>query len=165
MKHLVLLLVLLSSLICVSQQVCDDEGYREFDFWIGDWVVYTGDSTVAGYSTIELILDSCVIQESWTAASSNYVGRSLNSYDLNSRTWTQNWVDNSGASIIFSGQFINGKMEFSAQSETQNGPVFYKMVFTPLEGDEVSQVWEASRDNGTTWTILFNGVYRKASKN
>jgi hypothetical protein len=47
---------------------CAAPEYREFDFWIGDWVVTRPDGKPAGTNRIERIAGGCGLQETWTAA-------------------------------------------------------------------------------------------------
>jgi len=46
---------------------CSDPVYRQFDFWLGQWDVYSPKGKKAGDSKISLILDSCIILEEWTS--------------------------------------------------------------------------------------------------
>ena len=162
MKKLSLFLFIFSSLTGFGQKPCSGEGFREFDFWVGEWVVYTQDTVVAGYSEVEIVLDSCVIQESWSAASSNYAGKSFNSFNEEDGIWSQTWVDNSGVTIHFFGSYKNGVMHLTGRRSTETGEIRYVMDYTKLPNGQLRQLWKASDDNGISWTVLFDGVYRKA---
>ena len=41
---------------------------RQFDFWVGEWNVTTAEGQQAGTNSIRLILDDCVLQETWAGA-------------------------------------------------------------------------------------------------
>jgi tetratricopeptide (TPR) repeat protein len=75
--------------------------YRQFDFWIGEWnVVTTQGQNPAGTSSIQLILDQCVILENWTGGGT---GKSFNHYDTRLKKWIQDWVDSQSNSVHFEG--------------------------------------------------------------
>src|SRR5215469_9182743 len=83
--------------------------YQQFDFWIGEWdVKQTGIDQQVGSSSIQKILDGCVVLENWTGGIGG-TGKSLNIYDSNTNKWEQYWVDSTGGRILFIGQ-LNGKV-------------------------------------------------------
>jgi hypothetical protein len=164
MKKLLPLLFLIPSWNCFSQKPCSSDGFRDFDFWVGEWVVYTQDTVVAGYSEVEIVLDSCVIQENWSSASSAYTGKSFNSYNEEDGIWTQTWVDNSGVTIHFFGSFNNGVMHMTGRRNTKDGEIRYVMDYIQLPNGRLRQLWKASDDDGLSWTVLFDGVYRKRAQ-
>ena len=47
---------------------CSAPPYRQFDFWIGDWDVFSPDGKLAGHNRVESIEGGCGIQENWTGA-------------------------------------------------------------------------------------------------
>src|SRR5712691_13226702 len=49
---------------------------RQFDFWVGEWAVQTPDGNPAGDSSVQLILDRCVVFENWRGKK-GYNGKSL----------------------------------------------------------------------------------------
>lgn len=157
MKNIVLFLLL--PLFALSQGNCSDPGFRDFDFWIGDWVVYNGENIV-GHSSIKPILDSCVIEETWSGASGSN-GKSFNSYFPEREEWEQTWVDNSGSTIHFTGKLINGNMVMHAQNLRGNSPVYYEMTYFPKANGNVQQVWKQSSDEKKTWIVLFDGLYKR----
>ena len=46
----------------------NDEAFRAFDFWLGDWVVHGPAGNVAGHNRIERSQRGCVLVENWTSA-------------------------------------------------------------------------------------------------
>ncbi len=45
-----------------------------------------------------------------------------------------------------------------------SGMVRHRISWTPGEDGSVRQLWEASKDGGATWNVLFDGLYvRKAA--
>src|SRR5882672_4609826 len=86
-----------------AQLPCSQPEFRQFDFWIGEWEVYSTNGKKAGNSRISLMLDSCVILEEWKSVNAVkgliYAGKSFNKYNPASKQWQQTWVDNTGGSI------------------------------------------------------------------
>ena len=82
---------------------CSTPEYRQFDFWVGEWDVWTQRIREAGgkpaRSKITLVEGGCVVQEEYTT-SQGYSGRSLNWYDRADGKWHQAWIDNQGAPIL-----------------------------------------------------------------
>jgi hypothetical protein len=134
--------------------------HRQFDFWIGEWNV-TMQGQQAGTSSIQRVVDGCVIFENWTGAKGGN-GKSFNYYDKNDGKWHQLWVGSGGGAINFSGEYKDGAMRYEAVSAAANGTkMLQRMTFFKLEGDKVRQLWETSTDDGKTWTVAFDGMYIK----
>src|SRR5210317_854535 len=87
------------------------EIYQEFDFWIGEWNVYkNGTDTIVGKSHIMSINSGMGLLENYSATSSAYEGKSLNTYNKSKGKWEQYWIDNSGLVLKLAGSFQDGKM-------------------------------------------------------
>lgn len=132
--------------------------HRQFDFWIGEWdVVTTQGSSPTGTSSIQLILDKCVLLENWTGG---LTGKSFNHYDARSRKWIQDWVDSQSRSVHFEGGFENGVMSFYADSLDGNTqPIRRHLQFMKLDNDRVRQWSQQSHDGGKTWTPEYDFTY------
>lgn len=140
-----------------------DTNYRQFDFWIGEWEVF-GAKGKAGFSRIEMILDSCVILENWTSARPGYAGKSFNTFNRTTRQWQQTWVDNAGGSTEYlRGQAGKDVMVFYADNNRgQDGKNFLRrLTFHKLSDDKVRQHGERSDDGGKTWTTEYDLEYRR----
>jgi hypothetical protein len=166
-KEFVSSLVALSALMLVGGYAaaqatpsCSDEKSHQFDFWIGEWEVYSGED-LAGHNRIEPILDGCVLQESWTGASGS-AGSSFNFYDPQSGTWRQFWVWRNGTTLELEGTYADGRMVLEGQSQAQDGSSLHnRITWYDNEDGSVRQHWEISRDSGETWSTAFDGLYRK----
>ncbi|MBI3651098.1 MAG: tetratricopeptide repeat protein [Acidobacteria bacterium] len=135
--------------------------HRQFDFWIGEWEVFTPPGQLAGTSSIQRVVDGCVIFENWTGAQGGN-GKSFNFYDRNDGKWHQLWVGSNGGVINFSGAFKDDAMRYEAVTTTVNGSkTLQRMTFFKLVGDKVRQLWETSTDDGKTWSLAFDGTYVK----
>ena len=149
------------SLIAQSCPCCS-EAFRQFDFWLGDWETYQN-KNLAGTNNIVLLQDSCVIQENWKSAKSNYTGTSYNFYDPITKKWHQTWVDNQGGYLLLNGTLINGSMILKSDptKDVQGNVIINKVTWTPNADGTVRQLWEVSKDKEKTWNTVFDGLYRK----
>lgn len=141
--------------------------YRQLDFWIGEWDVTLRGSppaTPPSSSSIQSILDGCVILESWQ--SNGYAGRSFNQYDAAARKWRQFWVDSQGGYLTFEGEAREGNLYYVGETPAQGATpaTKHKLTFFRQGTDEVRQLWEQSVDGGATWTVAFDGIYRRRTR-
>ncbi|HEY2391957.1 MAG TPA: hypothetical protein VGK22_12365 [Candidatus Angelobacter sp.] len=133
--------------------------YRKFDFWLGEWdVVTTQGHNPAGSSSIQLILDQCVLLENWTGGGT---GKSFNHYDTRLKKWIQDWVDSQSNSVHFEGGVNkDGIMHYYADDlDPQNKPIKRHLQFVPIDPDHVRQFSQASNDGGKTWTPQYDFTY------
>ena len=136
-----------------------DSVYRQFDFWVGEWDVFTPQGQKAGINRIEKLLGGCLLLENWTGASGSE-GKSINYYDHIRKRWVQTWVDGQGGIISVEGAFEAGAMRFEGQHFYPDGrreP--FCMTFTPQQDGSVRQFIEQSRDGGDSWYVWFDGRY------
>ncbi|MCH8227728.1 MAG: hypothetical protein IIC63_04850 [Proteobacteria bacterium] len=57
----------------------------------------------------------------------------------------------------------DGKMVLSGErpSRDGSGTSLHRITWTPREDGAVRQLWEVSKDNGSNWSVLFDGLYEK----
>lgn len=140
---------------------------RQFDFWIGDWVVTPYQQpagpnlSVLGHNRIELQLEQCMIVEHWTSnGPGGGSGKSINFWDTNRSKWRQVWVADGGGSLDYEGELRDGAMRFEGWTLAPNGGrVLQKLTFFPIHRDTVRQLFETSTDSGRTWQPGFDGRY------
>jgi hypothetical protein len=160
---LVAVVAALASLAAAQEKPapCTAPEYRQFDFWLGEWDVYSGDQIV-GTNSIQRVQGQCALLENWTDTYGN-TGMSLNFFDRSDRLWHQTWIGQGGGALFLKGEFKDGKMVLS--SEPGPGPngttVVNRITWTPLDGGKVRQLWESTADGGKTWTVAFDGTYVK----
>lgn len=133
---------------------------RQFDFWIGEWdVVTTEGHDPAGSSSIQLILDQCVILENWTGGLN---GKSFNHYDVATKKWIQDWVDSASSGIHFEGALENGVMSYYADTVNTDGTHARRhLQFFKLDEDHIRQFSQQSTDGGKTWTVEYDLTYNR----
>ncbi len=140
---------------------CCDIHHDQFDFWVGDWIVFDTSGTEIGKNTIVQMQDNCVLQESWS--SPNSTGTSYNYFNRTDSTWNQLWIDNSGSHLELKGHAIENGMELSSAWITGTSGTVYKnqIIWKEQEDGSVTQTWNiVGQDNGIL-NVLFHGIYRR----
>ncbi|MEP6656226.1 MAG: hypothetical protein ABJC33_03270 [Betaproteobacteria bacterium] len=142
---------------------CIAPEHRQFDFWLGDWVVRDPSGKVVGENHLTSLHKGCALFENWTGGG-GFTGSSLNLYDAERRQWHQTWVDISGGLLLLDGAFVDGKMVLAGKSapDAQGVIALQRITWTPLPDGRVRQLWETSSDGAKTWTTVFDGYYSKA---
>lgn len=134
---------------------------RIFDFWIGEWEVFTPNGQKAGENIIEKTTNGCMLLENWTGAGGS-TGKSMNYFDAATKKWKQLWVSGIGGVMSYEGMFSDGALRFEGYQIQANGQKsLFKMTFTPQENGDVRQYIEQSLDGGKTYQVWFDGMYKK----
>lgn len=134
--------------------------YRQFDFWLGEWDVFTTQGhNPAGTSSIQLIIEQCVLLENWSGGGGG-TGKSFNHYDTALKKWIQDWVDSQSNSIHFEGKLENGVMSFYADTRRPDGtPIQRHLQFFRIDAAHVRQFSQQSSDGGKTWATEYDFTY------
>ena len=143
---------------------------HDFDFWIGDWDVFGPEGTQVGRNTITSMFAtpsaSGMLHEHWHG-NGGVEGRSINAYDATRGRWHQTWMDSTGDMLVLEGGLVDGAMVLeSLASDEGDTPTAERQRITwtrvsDPDGAEVRQLWESSNDGGATWTVAFDGWYRR----
>jgi hypothetical protein len=143
---------------------CTSPESRQFDFWIGDWDVFSPDGKQAGTNKITAVY-GCVLHESWKGRG-GYEGQSFNRWDAARGVWHQTWVDSSGGIIVIEGAFRDGVMTLTdaGQPGKKDAKAVNEIAWTPNADGTVRQHWRTSADGGSTWKTAFDGKYVKARR-
>jgi hypothetical protein len=145
---------------------CMSEPHRQFDFWVGEWEVTNPAGKPAGRSRIEAKLGRCVVHEHWFGTGGSN-GESFNLYNAASGQWEQFWVDNGGSRLHLKGGLRDRAMVLEGaqdKADAKTGVVQRERItWTPNADGSVRQLWETSTDEGRSWTVSFDGLYRKAT--
>ena len=149
---------------------CSGPQYSEFDFWLGEWEVRNASGQLLGRNRISKRHGGCVVLEEWESAAGGS-GSSFNVYDQQTRQWHQFWVDATGTNWLSSdaqgnpvtlrGGLRDGAMVLSAHADTLPSIGLTRVTWRPLPDGGVRQTFETSRDGGKTWTVSFDGFYKK----
>ena len=156
--------------------VCDGAGYRQFDFWVGDWRVsgVAPDGATLTFrdvpSRITREVGGCAVAENFDGQ-----GRSLNSYDPATRTYHQMWVPVhrrqapvAGQTHLVGHRLPDGAMRMTGTREvpcaTCPGGRFRLRdvwVWTPITRDSVRQLHQAHHPLNDSVVARFDGRYRR----
>ncbi len=140
---------------------CSGPRFRQFDFWVGNWVVTSGTDT-AGTNNVTLEESGCVVHEHWVGSKGG-TGQSFNFFDRTDQQWHQVWVDNAGSVLRLAGEVVGNQLLLTGETVGRNGTkVLHRLAFTNNPDGTVRQFWESSADTGKTWIVAFDGIYRKA---
>ncbi|MEN8718955.1 MAG: hypothetical protein ABF296_01685 [Oceanococcaceae bacterium] len=141
---------------------CDSATHRQFDFWLGDWVVHTAQGRLAGTNTISSAHGGCVITENYTTPTGRYSGQSLNAYDAARDVWHQTWMDSAGLVLMLEGRFAEGSMTLEGHTRGSDGQrTGQRIRWTPHADGRVRQLWEQKAPDAE-WTVVFDGWYSRA---
>lgn len=145
---------------------CAASDFRAFDFWVGRWDVYRGDTNqLVAHSQIDNLHGGCVIREQWMPLS-GAGGSSLSHYDLSRRTWRQLWIDGTGSRVDFEGGVAGERMVLTGLWPNLNGPGqdgLIRMSYSRSADGSVIQRGDASSDQGLSWSLSFLFIYRPSS--
>lgn len=133
----------------------------QFDFWVGEWEVFTPAGKKAGENRIERIAGGWGLLENWEGAG-GYSGRSLNTWLPEQKKWRQFWVGTGGALELTGELNAKGEMVLAGKTSTPGKPdTMERITWTPNADGTVRQLWEQSTDSGATWTTAFDGLYQR----
>lgn len=137
-----------------------DIRYQQFDFWVGEWEVeYTQGGQRAGNSSIQKIIEGCIILENWSGVS-GVTGKSINFYNKKRGKWQQAWMGSDGEATEYVGDYRDGAMRFEGTEMTPGGGRnLIHLTFFNQGSDRVRQLSELSTDEGKTWTTQYDFTY------
>jgi hypothetical protein len=134
----------------------------QFDFWLGEWNL-TYNDTVHATNSITKEMEGCLIHEHFHDPANNYSGESWSVYNAQKKVWQQTWVDNQAGYILLTGSLTDGKMILSTEpmllpdgTKKQS-----RMVFSAITANSLQWVWEATIDEGKTWTTNWKIAYTR----
>lgn len=170
MRSVLIVLGLLIYSSCFSQEnqerlcICCGSDYDNFDFWLGDWVVFDTLGNEIGSNKVVELQDGCALQENWTSA--NSTGTSYNYFNKTDSTWNQVWIDNQGGSLVLKGERENVAMVMRSELVEGTKVPFYmnEIVWTPRKDGTVSQVWNIRDEEGKLLNTVFYGIYKRWDK-
>ena len=141
-----------------------DDRFREFDFWVGEWNVHDADGNFVGENSITRAERGCVLVEKWRGVKGS-TGISMNYLDKIRDEWVQIWHAAAGYQLEIRGGPTDEGMQLTGQvhyiGSGQTAP--FRGLWTPLPDGRVRQYFEQSNDDGKTWEPWFEGFYARKS--
>lgn len=144
---------------------CSTPEYRQLDFWIGDWEVYDDKGKLQGYNLVEKVLGGCALQEYYIDVG-GLKATSFSMYDFTRKLWNQTYISSAGTLLPIEGYLQGKNMVLTGThfSHDDGRLALHRMIWTPKEDGTAYQIWDFSRDGGKTWTVIYEGFLRKATK-
>jgi len=141
--------------------------FNDFDFWLGDWNVYSNDDArqFQGTNSVTKQHQNCLVVENWTSAQGG-TGSSMNYYDAVEDRWRQLWVAG-GYSIDYTGglnaagqRVLNGKINYYQSGKSQP----FRGTWPPNPDGSVRQFFEQQDPETKEWSAWFDGLYVRQDK-
>jgi len=136
--------------------------HRELDFWLGEWEVFA-DGKLDGTNRIEKILNGAALIENWHDAD-GHEGKSWFYFYRPENRWKQVWVTDLGGvkEKALADLLPGGAVRFRGEIPLRaGGKILDQTTLTPLADGTVRQVIEQSADNGRTWKVVYDAIYRR----
>ena len=144
---------------------CSAPGYRQFDFWLGNWKAYDNDGKGPYVATDEItaILGGCVVLEKYRQ-NDGHDGNGVTIYDASRSVWHQTWVTNYGELLILEGGFKDGVLTMSGNDLGRDGRrVWYRVSWRQQSTGTggVRETAVTSNDGGRSWKPAFDILFVK----
>ena len=166
-------LTVLAALVCAAPTAraqnaptagpCSGPEFRQLDFWVGDWdLEFTQQDGSTVKATNRITKDeygACVISEHFVLAGggqggADFIGGSYSTYDAQTKTWRQMWVDNAGGLFDLRGGPVSGqKHTFELTNIEPRGPnqATLRMIWEDVTANRLTWRWQSRNQDGT-WT-------------
>lgn len=136
----------------------EDQKFREQDFTIGTWNVYSN-GKLSAQVRMERSLNGCAIHEVWTTEGGRPgSGLGLFTYSRLSGKWQYLWAADTGASTSFEGSLIGaGEMRYVTVKPLPGGKSrlrHWSLIAQPDGG--VRELSVGTEDDGKTWTTEYD---------
>lgn len=138
-----------------------DDPAHAFDFWLGEWDVHDAEGAHVGRSSITPVFGTGALAEHWRG-DGGVEGRSLSSWDPERGCWHQTWLDSTGGILLLDGGVEDGAMVLVGIDADARQRITWTAETPSGLGAGVRQLWETSKDDGTTWSVAFDGRYRRS---
>jgi hypothetical protein len=142
-----------------SPSACTGVGYRQFDFWLGEWDVFdVGSSNREATAKITAVQRGCALREEYRGLNGGG-GESLSMYDPKTDTWRQSWISNKGQIVLIAGKKTGDAITLTG---TEYGTAEGRLIrgTWSLVHGAVRETAERSTDGGKSWTPWFDIIFR-----
>jgi hypothetical protein len=167
MKNILLGISLLFIFNSMSAQTpnthaCNSPEAAQFDFWLGTWEGYYSDTLKPALNIISKPIGNCVIEENFSDPNNGFLGKSFSVYNPKTKKWQQNWVDNQAGYLTLTGEFKDDKMQLNTEVVKPDGSkILQRIIYFNITADSFDWNWEASTDDGKTWTVNWKIHYKR----
>jgi hypothetical protein len=153
--------------IAPAAKPCAAKEQQQLEFWVGEWdLTWPGTKpgeVQHGTNSIRRVLDGCVVEENFSGGDEMHLrGKSVSMFDTRAGKWKQTWVDNEGGYLDFVGAFQDDQMILGREVTRPDGSTgLQRMVFKNISKDEFDWSWEASKDGGKSWQVVWPIHYQR----
>lgn len=126
---------------------------RDLDFTVGNWQLTAANGQFVGTSEIAIdpTLSGCLIEEHFSTTK-GYQAIGWLYYDAIENTYFRTYVDNQGERVELRGTFIGGSLVLTGAEPIRGAEgAQVRVTWSSTSATTLRQLWETSRDNGTTW--------------
>jgi hypothetical protein len=144
---------------------CDSAKHREFDFWLGNWQVFTPDGKLVATNRIESRFDGCALQETYQTINGAFGGGSLNAFDATRSIWHQTWMDKGGTVLVIEGGLEGDAMVLRGPLlDAEGKSVMNEIRWQPKPDKSVIQTWTTIDAVTGEKKPVFVGIYRRTDE-
>ena len=163
--------VALLTLACVAAQAQDkpvpcseDPIFRQQDFTVGHWDVYSKDRKTAEVR-MEKVLKDCAIHETWTTVEGRPGnGLGLFTYSRLHQRWGYFWAADTGQTTSFTGALQEtGNIRYVTEAPLPDGGKRLRHWSLILQPDGTVRELSVGTNDGKTWTTEYDLLWRKKS--
>lgn len=141
---------------------CDANVYRQYDFFLGNWIVEHKDGKPFARDIVTKELSGCVLWERWLGAHTHGLGYS--EYDASRHAWVQSFYMDNGSVLLLTGHANGRDLVFTGDDYPKPGQVeSNKVIFRQLPDGVVEEYWTVSTDGAKTWSVAFDGFFHRVS--
>ena len=137
----------------------NDPRFRQQDFTLGSWDVYTGEKKTDEV-TMTLILNDCAIEEHWTKTDGHPTGNGIGLFNYSRLlgSWGYTWATDDGAATVFRGNLVKpGEMRYVTEKPLPGGKVRLRhWALYAMPNGTVRELAIGTEDGGATWTTDYD---------
>ncbi|MDQ2680888.1 MAG: hypothetical protein M3Y21_07700 [Candidatus Eremiobacteraeota bacterium] len=153
-------IVFLVATIATAKAGCNAPEFRQFDFFIGNWLVTNKAGKRFASDRVTREFDGCGIWERWYGDSGSR-GAGYSGYIPARKLWVQTFVDNDGDVLVFQGERKGRSLVIRGMSYPKQGIVEQNVVvFRPISKDEFEEYWTVAQ-SGESPRVAFDGFFHR----
>jgi hypothetical protein len=144
---------------------CTAAEHRQFDFFVGNWLVADRSGRVLGTATVTKEYGGCVSIEKWRGVGDADEGLGVAGYRPESRSWHRDFADETGVVLALDGRWDGTAMVMAGTDyHDRDHTRAHRISWTPRSDGSVEQRWQTSIDGGRSWRVHLDRVFRRIAE-